>query len=155
VAVFWTSDGLHLAMSRDGGQNFAETERVALADPCECCATRALFADDGTLFCAYRDKADNQRDMFLLARRAAGEAWTRSRASGTPWVINGCPMTGNFLAAASGGPVMAWETKGIISFARFDLAGRKQGEETAASGQGGRYPVVLVAPDGVTCVSWK
>ena len=155
VAVIWMARGLNVTLSRDGGKSFAAAENVAIADSCECCASRAFIDADGTLFCAYRDKAGNQRDMFLLTRRTGGSAWTRSRASGSPWQINGCPMTGTYLSNGKSGPVMAWETKSTISFARFDSTGQKQGEEIVVTEAGGKFPIVLAAPDGVTCLSWK
>ena len=154
VAVFWMAAGLYVNRSSNGGATFGPAEKLALADSCECCASRALFGPDGTLFCAYRDKAENQRDMFLLARVSKADAWTRTRVSGFPWLINGCPMTGTYLARGSDGLTMAWETKGRISFARFDAAGQMRGKEIVASGSG-RYPVALTDAGGTTCVSWK
>ena len=155
VAVFWMAEGLYLNLSENDGATFAATEKITQADSCECCASRAFIGANGTLFCAYRDKAGNQRDMYLLAKRSQTEGWIRTKASGTSWVINGCPMTGTYLAGTGEGLVMAWETKGIISFARFDAAGRMKGKETVVPGDGGKYPVALVAPDGGACVSWK
>lgn len=155
VAVFWMAEALYLNASRDGGASFATAVKVTPADTCECCASRASFGVDGTLFCAYRDKAANERDMYLLARRPGASSWSRAKASGAPWVINGCPMTGTYLAAAGSGLVMAWETKGVISFARFDSTGRMQGQEFTVPGAGGKFPIVLAAPDGMMCVSWK
>lgn len=155
VAVFWMAEGLYLNESKDNGVTFAAIEKVMPADSCECCASRAFIGSDGALFCAYRDKAGNQRDMYLLTKRLQATEWTTTKASGTPWMINGCPMTGTYLARAGEGVAMAWETKGIVSFARFDANGRMTGKEITVPGDGGKYPVVLVGLDGVACVSWK
>jgi hypothetical protein len=156
VAVFWMADArLFVNLSADGGQTFSPAAAVAGADTCECCASRAFFSG-GALYAAYRDKAGNFRDMYLATRPSRQAAFRREKISVTPWQIDGCPMTGTSLTAGKNGPVMAWETKGYVFFARLDGSGRNSSRrETRASEMGAKWPVVLMAPDGVVLVSWK
>ena len=155
VAVFWMAGGLFLNESADNGQTFAEPRRIPIADTCECCASRAQFTPDGTLLCAYRDKANNARDMFLLAEPKDSREFARTRLSVTPWRINACPMTGTFIASGRNGVTAAWETKGQIYFARCDAVGRKTASAEVALGVRGKYPIALIAPDGTALVTWK
>jgi hypothetical protein len=155
VAVFWMADGLFLQESKDNGVTFGEPRKIALADTCECCASRARFLPDGTLLCAYRDKQNNARDMFLLAQRRSSDEFTREKLSVTPWQVNACPMTGTFISSSKGGAVAAWETKGQVYFARCDSAGRKTAAPEVALGTRGKFPIALAAPDGTLLVSWK
>ena len=156
VAVFWMAGGLFLNNSRDGGDTFSAPLAIANADTCECCASRAFFSADGALHCAYRDKAADQRDMFLLTRLQNQTAFQKEKISVAPWEIKGCPMTGTFLSGAKNGLVTAWETKGQVYYARCDASGRKTSpREIAVPTRGGKWPVALAAPDGSVLVSWK
>ncbi len=154
VAVIWMAGKLLVESSRDNGQTFATSDAVPTADPCECCASRAFLSKDGTLYIGYREKANNMRDMYLLARPKGEPTFSRQKISSTPWQITGCPMTGAFLTGAKNGPVMAWETKGQISYARLDPAlGISAPREIKAGA--GKWPIALAAPDGTVLVSWK
>jgi hypothetical protein len=152
VAVISTARGMWVSQSSDGGATFAEPRQIEIADNCECCATRVIF-NDGALALAYRTKTGNQRDMFLAVLRDG--KWSQDRASGTPWKIQACPMTGTFLAPLpGGGSVMAIETKGAISWAELAADGARK-RETAIEGARGKYPIILRSGDGTACVSWK
>src|SRR5207249_2490087 len=100
--------------------------RVRIADTCECCASRAYFSRDGALHCAYRDKADNVRDMYLLTAPKGQSSFQKTKISVTPWEVKGCPMTGTFLIGTKGGLLTAWETEGDVFYSRFDKAGRRK-----------------------------
>ena len=155
VAVIWMAKNLFVNMSRDNGETFGDAEAVAVADPCECCASRAFFSKNGTLYIDYREKANNMRDMHLLTRAKDDATFSKRKISTTPWQVNACPMAGTFLAGAKTGLIMAWETKGQIFYARFDpAAGLLQPKEIKAAAKG-KWPVALAAPDGSTLVSWK
>ena len=155
VAVVWTADSLYVQTSKDDGRTFSEPEAVGIADPCECCATKVYFSDTGDLYIAYREKADNIRDMHLLVRRAGETSFNRSLLSQTSWQIDACPMSGSYLSEHEDGLVIGWETKGQIFFGRTDTAGQlHESGETMVSEQG-KYPVVLTTPDGATLVAWK
>ena len=149
VAVLAMAGKLGVLISGDDGETFAPSREIADADPCECCATRSVFAADGTFFAAYRDKEANIRDMFLIG----GSDFKRTRLSTVAWPINGCPMTGNSLAKAGAGLIAAWETNGAITFARLDSHGAPGASVEVAPR--GKYPIALATADGAVCVSWK
>jgi hypothetical protein len=152
VAVVWKGDKMMLTLSRDNGETFPKTEPLKETDGCECCATRALYSKEGALLVQYREKANNMRDMHLLALVAGGKDFTNQKISTTPWQINACPMSGSFLAQGRKNLVGAWETKGQIFFARLD--GKSTPMEVSAAPQG-KWPVALEGPDGTVLVSWK
>lgn len=155
VAVVWMASKLFVTESRDNGQTFADAEAVPVADPCECCASRAFLSSDGALYIDYREKANNLRDMHLLARAKGNGGFSKQKISSTPWQVNACPMAGTFLAATGNGLIMAWETKGQIFYSRFDPAkGLVQPREIKAAAKG-KWPIALAAPDGTVLVSWK
>lgn len=153
VAVVWTAGKIYLNSSLDNGETFSEAETVQGADPCECCATRSFFSPQGTLFIDYREKANNIRDMHLLARPRGQRQFRREKISSTPWPIQACPMTGTFLTGQSKGLLIAWETKGSIYYTRTGPSGESPKEIHAADR--GKYPLALAAPDGTVLVSWK
>jgi len=111
---------IYVSSSQDNGETFKDALLVPIADPCECCASRALFSGNSVLSIAYREKANNMRDMYLLRKEIAEPTFTRQKISSIPWEITGCPMTGTFLASAKSDQVMAWETKGQISYGRLN-----------------------------------
>ena len=152
ATVVWGERGFFTQSSGDGGAHWTKPEPLTIADACECCGTRSMFLPDGAFALAYRSKAENQRDMFLAVRRKG--AWTQQRASGTPWNINACPMSGTSLSLTKNGAVMGIETKGAISWAEFGATGAKV-RETIVRGASGKYPIALRAADGTTLVSWK
>lgn len=153
VAALWTQDRLYAARSRDGGQTFGPPEPVA-TDPCECCATRALFAGDSTLYVAYRDKAGNERDMYV--GRLAPETGSAFpvRLNAEPWRIDACPMSGTSLGWSGGRLLAAWEREGSIYFARLDRQGRLWAPGEIRVAESGKYPVALHGPEGIL-VAWK
>jgi hypothetical protein len=155
VAVFWMAGGLFLSFSADNGATFAPARKVDLADTCECCASRAFLRADGLLVCAYRDKTANNRDMFLASTRLPNFEWRKTRISGAPWHIEGCPMTGSSLVPAGSDLLAAWETKGNISYSRLRQAEHFQGNEIVATVKGGKWPVALSDPRGRVVLSWK
>ena len=155
VGVFWLADGLFLSFSRNGGESFDPPVKVPGADTCECCATRTTFADNGSLVCAYRDKAGNRRDMKLAIRKPAA-AFTLEPLSNRPWQIPACPMTGCSLMSMNGSLLAAWQTDGAVSFAALESTGSSRPPAEAPTGsRSGRYPVAVAAPNGTVCVSWK
>jgi hypothetical protein len=154
VAVVWMAGKIFVSASQDNGATFDEIS-IPIADPCECCASRALFSGDSSLSIAYREKANNMRDMYLLRREKGQPTFTRQKVSSVPWQVNGCPMTGTFLSNAKTGPVMAWETKGAISYARLDSADSLSSPKEIKVTSKGKWPIAVTAPDGAVLVSWK
>lgn len=151
VSVIWMAEKLFVHSSKDNGETFLTAEPVGFADPCECCASRAAYSNNGSLLIDYREKASNIRDMFLLARAPGENGFRREKISGTPWEVTGCPMTGTFLSEQ----VVAWETKGQISYARVDPASGQLRTKEIKVAERGKWPVALAAGDGTVLVSWK
>jgi hypothetical protein len=153
VSVIWMAGNLFVTESMDNGDTFEKAEVIENADPCECCASRALFANE-RLFIQYREKANNVRDMHLLTR-AKGQSFRKQKLSSIRWEINACPMTGTFLAQNGVGLVSAWETKGQIFYARASDPNASTPETEISVSKTGKWPIALAAPDGSILVSWK
>ena len=81
VAVVWMAGGIFVNSSRDDGETFSEPQRMDIADPCECCSSRAYFSADGSLICSYRDKASNWRDMYVAVLPKKARSFTREKLS--------------------------------------------------------------------------
>lgn len=159
VAAIWMAAGLFVSTSTDGGASFAEPARISGTDPCECCASRAFLDASGALFTLYRDKAGNDRDIYLVRSRPDGSGPVRHKLSATPWHINACPMTGAFLGSGSPSALVgAWEREGQIYFGRMDRDGKllPPGEiATPRADYLRKFPVALALGDGSTMVAWK
>jgi hypothetical protein len=154
VAVVWMAGKLFVNFSNDNGVTFSAPEAISVADPCECCASRANYASNGALLIDYRDKASNIRDMHLLVRAPGSGEFLKEKISVTPWEVAGCPMTGTYLTSGKRDELVAWETKGRVLYARLDATGkRKTGEIEVA--ERGKWPVALAGSDGSVLISWK
>src|SRR5204862_7650814 len=68
VAVVWMAGKLLVTESSNNGASFGSAQEIAIADPCECCASPASYSNGEVLTIAYRDKAQNVRDMHLITR---------------------------------------------------------------------------------------
>jgi hypothetical protein len=151
VAVVWMAGKIFVTDSTNNGESFGPSESISVADPCECCASRALLKTDGTLLIQYREKANNERDMYLLTGRTGGP-FRKEKISSTEWKINACPMTGSFLSQHDKSLATAWETKGEIFY------GIKSGEGTPREikvARNGKWPIALESPNESVLVSWK
>lgn len=156
VAVIWMKEKIFVNTSTNNGQTFFFAQNIPISTPCECCASRAYFSRDNTLYVAYRDKANDIRDMQLLTRAKMSGAFAKQKISSTPWLIKGCPMTGAFLTGSRNGLIiMAWETKGEISYTRIDPSSRFASPTEIKAAPKGKWPIALAAPDGTVLVSWK
>jgi len=150
VAVVWTAGALTIARSRDNGATFQPAENIPGADPCECCATRAVFTAQGRLSVLYRDKKDNDRVMSIADVPATGTA-SHWKLSDQTWPIKACPMTGSFITRAATGLLAAWENTGNVYFGLV-----KTGSPATATMVGrGKYPVALPASATGTGIAWK
>lgn len=160
VTAWFLCDKLFQTVSRDNGETFtASTEPNRAWDPCNCCTTSTTYGADGRLAVLYREKTDNERDMFVVILDQAGAAKpVRNCISGTPWKIAACPMTYFTIGRADTGYVAAWPTKGQVYFARLDEDGRvlPPGEIKTPGRSGMRSGLLaLSASDGATLVAWK
>ena len=155
VAVIWMAGKLFVNSSRDNGSSFGAAEIVRSADTCECCASRAFLSTDGLLSIAYREKANNIRDMHVLTRAKGQPTFTKQKISSTPWPINACPMTGVSLGGVKNGLLMAWETKGQVFYSRLNSAKTLLPPTEIRATTQGKWPLALADPDGRVLVSWK
>ena len=160
VTACFLADKLFTMVSRDGGATFsASAELDPALNPCNCCTTSAAYGPDGRLALLYREETHNERDIHLVLWDQSREAKpSRTRISGTPWKIEGCPMTYYTIAPTATGYVAAWPTKGQVFFARLDMDGAvlPPGEIKTPGTNGMRTGLLaLSAADGVTLVAWK
>src|SRR6266516_2277640 len=125
VSACFLSGKLFTMVSHDNGETFSEyAEPNPAWDPCNCCTTAAAYGVDGELAVLYREETKNERDMFVvLWDQRAGTKPLRTRISGTPWKLEGCPMTYFTISRAGDGFVAAWPTKGQVYWARLDKDG--------------------------------
>jgi len=158
VAASWLSGKLFANFSHDDGETFtpnAELDNSYL--PCECCTTSAVYGADGDLAVLYRERTNNERDMYVVLVNKDGRR-SRARISSMPWTTDACPMTYYMISATNEGYVAAWPTKGDIYFVRLDRNGKvlPPGEIKTPGRSSMRSGVVaLGAPDGESLVGWK
>src|SRR6266498_4302324 len=160
VSACFLSGKLFTMVSHDNGETFGKyAEPNPAWNPCDCCTTAAAYSADGKLALLYREETDNERDMFVVLSDQRGKSKPlRTRVSGTPWKLNGCPMTYFTINRTETGYVTAWPTKGQVYFARLDKAGTvlPPGEIKTAGSNGMRTGVLaLSGKDRATLVAWK
>lgn len=160
VTAGFLSGKLFTMVSRDGGETFAASAELNPAwNPCDCCTTSVAFGPDGRAALLYREETDDERDIYVvLWNPTRTTAPSRSRVSGAPWKIAGCPMTYFAITPTPTGYVTAWPTKGHVYFARLDKDGAvlPPGEIMTSGTTGMRKGLLaLAATDGVALVAWK
>ncbi len=160
VTACFLSGKLFTMVSHDNGETFGKyAEPNPAWNPCDCCTTAAAYSADGKLALLYREETDNERDMFVVLSDQRGKNKPlRTRVSGTPWKLNGCPMTYFTITRTDTGYVAAWPTKGQIYFVRLDKAGAvlPPGEIRTPGTSGMRNGLLaLSASDGATLIAWK
>lgn len=153
VAAIWTTEDLFVSLSGDGGTTFAPPVRLD-ADPCECCASRAWYAPGGDLYVVYRDKARNERDMYLGRIRQDAAPFPPVKLNADTWHLNACPLSGTFLTGDEERLLVAWELKGHVYFARLDHEGHMLDPGEVQVSESGKYPVVLRNASDIL-VAWK
>jgi hypothetical protein len=159
VTACWLAGKLYANVSHDDGKTFApEVEINPAYDPCNCCTTSAIYEPDGKLAVLYREKTNNERDMFLVVWDQQHSQTTRTRISDTRWKIDGCPMTYYTLSRNKHGFDAVWPTRGKIYFARFDRNGNLLPPgEIMTSGRAGMRTgmLALSEPKRATLVAWR
>src|SRR6266511_914396 len=160
VTACFLSGKLFTMVSHDNGETFGKyAEPNPAWNPCDCCTTAAAYSADGKLALLYREETDNERDMFVvLSNQRSKSKPLRTRVSGTPWKLNGCPMTYFTITRTDTGYIAAWPTKGQVYFARLDKDGAvlPPGEIRPPGTAGMRTGLLaLSASDGHTLVAWK
>lgn len=160
VTASFLSGKLYTMVSRDGGETFSSYEELNPAwDPCNCCTTSTTYGQDGRLALLYREKTNDERDMYLaLWDQSGGGKLSRTRISSTLWKIAACPMTYFTIVPSRKGYVAAWPTRGHVYFARLDKEGAllSPGEIKTPGMNGMRSELLaLGAADGTTLIAWK
>jgi len=153
VGAIWVHDDIFISLSSDGGQAFAQPAKGS-ADPCECCGTRALYLESRDLYFLYRDKADDNRDMYLGRINPSRGSYQPVRLNTETWHLNACPLSGNYLTEGGGYLLAAWELKGGIYFSRLSKQGKILSPGEVKVSNKGKYPVVMGSDDGIL-VAWK
>jgi hypothetical protein len=158
VTACWLAGKLYANVSHDNGKNFSDAVEIdPKFDPCDCCTTSSTYAADGRLAVLYREETQNERDMYLVLWDQKRNAASRTRVSGTPWKIEGCPMSYYSILPRGDGFVAAWPTKGDVYFARLDKdGGLLSPPEVKTPGRvGTRTGVLVLGGDDATLVAWK
>ncbi|PAW88542.1 MAG: hypothetical protein B9S33_04520 [Pedosphaera sp. Tous-C6FEB] len=148
--------GVFLARSQDEGRTFA-AERSVNPEPtgaCACCGMRAGTDAEGNLFALYRTAASAlNRDMTLLVSRDQGGRFTSTTLH--RWRLGQCPMSSEFLTAAGGKMLAAWETDGPVQFASLGApVSNVPVAQRPATVAKGKHPVLAVNASGQTLLVW-
>lgn len=153
VAVTWVADGLFTSLSSDGGTTFSAPLTQA-PEPCECCGTRSMYTAAGDLLILYRDRRNNDRDMYLGSLGGDNDGTFPLKLNTGTWHIEACPMSGNFLSAQGDYSLAAWESADGIYFSRLNPDGGIAPPGEIKVTADGRYPVVL-GNETELLVAWK
>ena len=111
-----TSDGsnsIYVVRSTDHGATFGPNVRVA-KNSCPCCRPSFAFADDGTIYVAWRQVyPGDYRDIVVASSRDSGATWSSpARVRQDGWSIRGCPDSGPSLTLRDNHLYVAWFTLG-------------------------------------------
>jgi hypothetical protein len=145
---------VYVAASSDDGATFAN-EQPATTIPtgaCGCCGMRAGIDGQGRLYVLYRGAAKGQRDEILLSRGKDQKSFTGQVLD--PWDAQSCPMSTSAIMSAGERTVLAWETKGRISFTTGKAG--KPGMVTAvtAAAAGSKHPTIAINGAGELLIAW-
>ena len=124
--------------------------------PCECCSIAVRFADDASPTLAWRDNADNIRDMvFGWGDPGDDSIHSWAYATGTHWEVFACPVDGPDLEqTADGTHVIAWADNSsgdYLTYVATSSDGATWSAETAVApthGVSQKRPVVAMGPSG-------
>lgn len=113
---------------------------------CECCHPFAAADAAGDFFVAWRNSLGGARDMYLLVSTDGGRNFGKERKLGNgTWRLEGCPMAGPWVAAASPDQVVsAWPRKDRVyrSTPQMPEASMGLGKQPAvALGLGGEFMI--------------
>ncbi len=148
---------VYLARSKDGGKTFTREVPVSPASlgACGCCGMRALAGNRGTLYILYRAATGGiHRDMTLLVSKDHGLRFRAELVS--PWLLNYCPMTTDYLSQADGRVFAAWEKAGQVYFDEISPATSRLGQARAAPGAADdrKHPAVAANSHGRILLVW-
>jgi hypothetical protein len=107
-----------MAASDDGGATFAEERRIDSrgdgASP--GCGMAAAFDSDGTLFAFYRSHLQRERNSYFLISEDGGETFEQRFVDLTKSIPE--IHTSSFLTLGPRGLLAAWESKGVVAWAK-------------------------------------
>jgi hypothetical protein len=140
VALAWhNGEQLKLLRSDDGGQVFGAPRQID-ALPCECCVTSMQVTPHGAVLLAFRDRADDKRDMYLTLVEGAA-APRKLKLDAQSWIIKACPISGSTVLLGAAQATVVWERDGRVLLARVALPGWQRSEPLDIGA--GKYPIVL------------
>ncbi len=151
------SKSTFLTRSEDDGLTFSANAAAKSDYPgraCACCMLDATTDAAGQLVVGFRGGYQNIRDVFLLRGSRA------ARISDDGWKFEGCPMSGPFVQASDGAPLVAWMSQGQVYYAReggpriAPRAERPAGHSEGGHNQGRNYPLVLRNSRGEVLFAW-
>jgi hypothetical protein len=146
-----------VAHSRDDGKTFGR-EVLANRDPtgaCGCCGLRAFADDHGTLYILYRAAREGiHRDMYLLTSSDRGRTFKQDLVS--PWELNACPMTTEYVSQAEADVLIAWQTQEQVYYATVSRGTHKLSDPVAAPGPGNdrKFPAAVSNSRGDVLLAW-
>lgn len=166
VYVVWHANGkkpgeahrrVYLARSMNGGRTFAREVPVSPASlgACGCCGMRAFVDHRGTVYILYRAATGNiHRDMTLLISDDLGLRFRADLVS--PWRLNYCPMTTDFLSEGDGRVLAAWEKAGEVYFDEISPATHRLSRAYAAPGAAvdRKHPAIAANSRGQILLAW-
>ena len=97
----WPVSKVFMTVSRDEGATWEAEREVFGAGACPCCQLTSTVGSHGELYVGGRVvHKDNQRDPMVSVSTDGGRTFSeRVKVSGTPWVLEGCPLKPIALAA--------------------------------------------------------
>jgi hypothetical protein len=153
VFVSWqTGDVVRLTRSGDGGTRFERPQELS-GLPCECCDTSLEVTPAGMALVVYRDRTNNNRDMYLSAVAFDGSPERKLKLDRESWNIEACPMSSVGLARFGERAFVAWEHSGAVLLSAVDLGKWAAAEPIQITGRG-KYPFLVASEKGLL-VGWK
>lgn len=148
---------VYLARSTDDGKTFAREAPISpdALGACGCCGMRAFVDHRGALYILYRAAAEGiHRDMTLLVSTDRGHSFRATDVS--PWNLNACPMSTDYLSEGDRQALAAWEKAGEVYFDKIDPRTFKLSPTVPAPGQADdrKHPAVAANSRGQVLLAW-
>lgn len=145
-----------VVISKDSGETFGADFAATRADvgACGCCGMAGTVGPRDNTYLLYRSATDGvHRDMILL--RGTENSVEPPPLTLSHWNLSACPMTTASFARAKKGVFGAWENKGQVYFAHFDLEGTDFDAHTPPGATHNRkHPAIAVNEAGQVLLAW-
>ncbi|MDO8585770.1 MAG: hypothetical protein Q7T82_01910 [Armatimonadota bacterium] len=146
---------IYAARSQDGGVTFQAPVRVD-ETVCECCSPAVSAIGRDTFFVAWRDLADNIRDIRYAVSTDSGRSFAPSQwVARDGWRLDMCPMSGPVLASSPDGVLASW-MEAAQGSPNVHLSLLKQDKSPKAldiPGKGRNQPAIAAGPSGQVAVA--